>query len=314
MVIDNHGKLIISNLDHATNDILSRESCPLLEHKCNQVLNYEQCFDGNESKQNKEVVEYVLENTERDLDGRLVMPLIWNSKVCHLLGQNFNLAKQILNANLRKLKKDQERLIVIDNVIREQISLGVVEQITDINGFLAEHPQCAFLAHMPVFRINKETTKCRVVYLSNLAGRDADKAVTLSNNQCMLAGPCLNTKISTSLIQLRFDKYLLCFDLVKAFLQIALKEEDQNRLCFLWVRNPSANDFTVVAYKNTKLSFGLKCSPTLLMLALYKILVVDAVNDSVELAYLKRCLYNNFYMDNGACGSNDENYLEWAYE
>ena len=82
----------------------------------------------------------------------------------------------------------------------------------------------------------------------------------------MNTGPCLNTKLSTSIINLRVEKFLLCFDLVKAFLQISLNEEDQNRLCFLWFRNPMQNYFTICGYRNTRLSFGLKCSPSMLML------------------------------------------------
>lgn len=87
---------------------------------------------------------------------------------------------------------------------------------------------------MPNFKFDKETSKVRIVYLSNVAGKDPNKPITLSNNQCMLAGPCLKCRISTSLINLRFGKYLLCFVLVKAFLQISLKSLDSLKLCFLW--------------------------------------------------------------------------------
>jgi len=108
---------------------------------------------------------------------------------------------------------------------------------------------------MPIFKYDKETTKCRNVFLSNLSGRD-NNSPTFSNNQCMLAGPSLNNKISTGIIQLRFDRFLFCFDVIKAFLSIKLRECDSNKLCFLWFKDPLNNDFTLVGYRNVKLSFG----------------------------------------------------------
>ena len=53
-----------------------------------------------------------------------------------------------------------------------------------------------------------------------------------------------------------------------------------------------------------RLSFGLKCSPALLMLALYKILIPDAGNDD-EFLEIKKKLYHNFYMDNGGFTINN---------
>ena len=111
----------------------------------------------------------------------------------------------------------------------------------------------------------------------------------------------------------RFDKFLLCFDLVKVFLQIALPESDQQKLCFLWFRNPLQGDFSVIGYRNVRLSFGLNCSPSLLMLALYKILILDAENDD-ELLEIKKKLYHNFYMDNCGFTTNNLDAVNFVYE
>jgi hypothetical protein len=103
---------------------------------------------------------------------------------------------------------------------------------------------------------------------------------------------------------LRFDRKVLCFDLVKAFLQIALEHDDEKRLCYLWYKDVEKGDFTEVVYKCKRLPFGLKCSPALLMLALYKILIFDAVNDDSKLRNTKRRIYDLMYMDNGAITCN----------
>ena len=56
--------------------------------------------------------------------------------------------------------------------------------------------------------MNKETTKCRVAYLSNLA--EPNDSHPIGHNQAMLSGPNLNRKIMTAILKLRFDKHILC--------------------------------------------------------------------------------------------------------
>ena len=139
---------------------------------------------------------------------------------------------------------------------------------------------------MGIFKPERETTKCRVVFLSNLSERGS-----MTHNQTMYAGPSLNQKLSTSITNLRFGGKLCCFDIKKAFNNIGLEEVDQNCLCFLWFRNIEQEDYTSVGYKNCRLPFGLRCSPTILMLALHKILVVDSCDQALPVKKLERLLY-----------------------
>ena len=83
----------------------------------------------------------------------------------------------------------------------------------------------------------------------------------------------------STLLYLRFDRKICTFDICKTFLQVNLLEKDSNRLCMVWFRDVSKVDFTIVAYKANRLPFGLPCSPTLLMLSLFKMLVVDSKED-----------------------------------
>ena len=243
------------------------------------------------------------------------MPLIWNTKVDHLLGTNRNLALQILKSNFKKLSRDgKDRLKMIDQNFKEQRELGIIEKIGDLDKFLEENPRHSFLAHMAVFKPDRDTTKCRVVYLSNLCEKDPSKAVTLSHNQAMLSGPCLNQKITTALLHLRFDTKLLCFDVRKAFLNIGLTELDSNKLLFLWYNNIEKDDFSVVGYRSVRLPFGLVCSPCLLLLGLYRILMIDIEQDSQQMRELKRQIYSLIYMDNASITSNNSEYLKWAFD
>ena len=283
-----------------------------LENKCDTYLNKEIIQNDDDVDLNNELVQYLLNNTERTEDGRLVMPLLWNDKVKHLLAHNFKLAKSVLLSNIKKYSKDETKLCLMSENISELESSGIIERIHDIEGFISENPTCSFLPHMPIFKLSKETTKCRFVFLSNLCQKSDTNSVTISHNMAMHSGPCLNQKLTGALMLLRFDRKLLVFDLCKAFCQIQLPESDQNKLLFLWVKNVES-DLSIIAYRNVRLSFGLRPSPTILMVALFKILMLDSNQDEERLKMLKRLIYHLIFMDNGAVSMNSSEDLHWAY-
>ncbi|XP_068225202.1 uncharacterized protein [Palaemon carinicauda] len=240
-----------------------------------------------------------------------MVPLLWNGKVSHLLSKNERLSKLILKSNFRKLKQRDGLLQLVDQTIREQINAGIIEPIPDLDVFKAENPQYSFLPHMPIFKPDKDTSKCRVVFLSNL--KDSVDGSSLSHNQCMYSGPALNQKLSSSFLNLRFDRKLLIFDLKKAFNMLALTENDQAKLLFFWFKNVGKGDFSLVAFKNLRLPFGLRCSPFLLMMALYYILILQHSEDP-RISDLKRSIYSLIYMDNGAITVNTKEELKWSYQ
>ena len=305
-ILNDQGNLDENELNKAAKDMLDMD--------CDEVLKYDQQIYNEDSVEvNDKVINYVLDNSERTPDGRIRMPLPWRDSAAPYLGNNYNLAKQILQSNLKKLGKDDEKLQMVDEVFKEQERLGIIERIDNIDLFLQEHPEHSFLGHMSIFKMDKATSKCRVVFLSNLSGKGKGGSPSLSHNQTLYAGPCLNQKLSTAILHSRFGTNLLCYDLRKAFLQVALRETDSNKLMFLWHNNVAKKDFSLVAYRNLRLSFGLPCSPTLLMLSLYQILVLDAENDEQMLQDLKRSMYSLIYMDNGAiCGTDEE--INFAYK
>ena len=293
-------------LEMATNEAI--------EATAKQVLNYAECQnEGKDTEINKDLVNYVNENTRRDTDGRVIVPLMWNYKNKHLLATNFNLSKSILRSNFSKLCKNPEKLEMYDSVFKEQEENGIIERIDNLDDFMKSNEDISFLPHMGVFKMDRETTKCRVVYLSNLCEKGEGDIPTVSHNQSLLPGPNMNNKLSTTLISSRFDKHIFTFDLCKAFLNIGLEEHDQNKLLFLWYKNVQDKDYEIIAYRCKRVPFGLRSSPTLLMLVLHKILIIDTENDDEETISLKKEIYNTFYMDNGCYTCNDEEKLKLAY-
>ena len=302
-VLSEKGTLVDRKLKEATDQVLETES--------KFYLNYDQRVYNDESAQLDDMlVKYTFNNVQVGGDGRITVPLLWNSKVMHLLSKNESLAKAILKSNLKKMKSQKDSLLMIDKCIKEQVDSGIIEPIHDLEVFKAEFPNFSFLPHMPIFRPEKDTTKCRIVFLSNL--QESFNKLCLSHNQCMYAGPNLNQKLSSAFLNIRFDDKLLIFDLKKAFNMLALKEIDQARLLFYWFNNVEAGDYSLIAYKNVRLSFGLRCSPFLLMASLYYILVLNSSHDE-KLDDLKKLIYALIYMDNGAVSTCSSDELLWAF-
>ena len=292
---------------------LQKATAEMLERTCSEYLSKDYLRDEATSEQNQKLIDFALQNTSRLDDGRLQMPLLWNSEVQHLLGKNYNLSLKVLKSNLKKLSKNPENLIATDEVFKEQERENIIEKVPDLERFMEENPQCSFLPHMSVFRPHKETTKCRVVYLSNICEKDPTRSLTVSHNQAIHSGPNLNHKLTTSVLLLRFDPHILVFDIRRAFLNIALSEIDQARLLTLWYKNVAKQDFSLVAYKQKTVIFGISCSPCLLMLALYKILILDDEKTNEKLTKLKELVYTLTYMDNGSATFDKEEDLAWAW-
>lgn len=305
-VLDSKNKVRVDELDRALSDSLNDECSLCLDESTN---------DNNETSEvDDKLIIYMVDNIVRKEDGRLEVPLLWNGRVNHLLGNNYNLAKCVLQSNLKKYSKEKGKIEMIDANFKELQHLGVIKKIENFDSFAKQFPNYSFLAHMPVFRMDHESTKCRNVFLSNLCGKTHDQPNAISHNQAMWAGPCLNQRLSTSLLFLRFDEKVLTFDLKKAFLQLELSESDQSKLLFLWFKNVKENEFSIEIYKNVRLSFGLRPSPTLLMMALFKILILDAEFDSKPLKDLKKLIYALIYVDNGAVTGNSSKELMYAFD
>jgi len=304
--------LVLNGDDQVDRLELDRATEEVLEKTYIQNLDVHADDDPDiSSEENCLLMRWALDNSTHDSDGRICLPLLWNPRVKHLLGFNKRLSEAILASNLSKYK-DGDTLQLLDEVFKKQANTGIIERIDDIDSYISEHQNCSFLAHMPVFRPDSESTKIRVVFLSNLAEKNRNNYV--SHNQAIHAGPPLNQRISAASIQLRFGKFLLTYDLVKAFNQISMSESDSNKLLFLWFRDPANGDFSLIGYRCVRLPFGIRCAPTLLMLTLFKLLVLDTDHDSDSMRNLKKLMYQLLYVDNGAVCVDSERELKQTYE
>ena len=281
-------------IDRATIEKATQETLELMYNQLIANLNSDEPII---TKENQVLLHNTLRDIERDpYSGRLIVPALWKHDVSHLLAHNYKLAASILNSQRKRLS--DIKLRQYDDVIREQISSGVIEQVS-LSSEVTDR-DISFLPHSAVFRRSATSTKCRVVFLSNLKVNSS----SLSHNQISKPGINLNHKLQIALLLLRFDKYMVTFDLQKAFLQLLLGEEDKRKLRFLWFKDVSKHDFTIVAYKMCRVPFGMKFSPFLLMISLYYILMHDCMEDSPKIKTIKQAIYDLAYVDNLAFSSD----------
>ena len=277
-----------------------------LELLYESVLNV---YDGREiENRDKKLVKFVLDTIYLNDENRLVVPCLWDYKVLNKLPKNFGIAKKILHSVYDRLKNDETKLMQYDQVISDQIRDGILESSGSLKDIL-DNPSATFVAHNAVFRPLAESTKCRLVLLSNLCEKGSGN--TLSHNQVSIPGPQVNNKIVTTCILYRFNKYLMIYDLEKAFLQLCLRPEDSEKLNILWFKDVQNKDYSLMALKFKRLPFGLRFSPFLLMISLYYMLIVNNSEISDDISNM---LFNLCYMDNFAFSANNARIMIEAFE
>ena len=113
-----------------------------------------------------------------------------------------------------------------------------------------------YLPHHAVFRDDKTTTKCRIVF--DASAREGDG---VSLNDCVLPGPALQPNLASVLIRFRTNRIGLIADIEKMFLQVKLAPEDRDVHRYLW-RDLKFNE-TPKVYRMQRLTFGVNSSPFL---------------------------------------------------
>jgi len=101
-----------------------------------------------------------------------------------VLPDNYQLSKRRLGSLLQRLKSKPQVLEHYDEIIRDQLRNNIIEAITSERE--PDAGKVHYLPHREVIRMDKETTKIRVVYDAS-AERNGP-----SLNDCLYSGPPLN--------------------------------------------------------------------------------------------------------------------------
>ena len=169
------------------------------------------------------------------------------------LVDNYQQAYQRLISIERNLIKHVEKKRMYCDAVNQYIDDGRAQAIVKED---SKADKIRYLPHHAVFREDRTTTKCRVVFDSSAKTADG-----VSLNSCLLKGPKLQPDLGHVIIRPRCHRIGLMADIKKMFLQIKLKREDQNSHRFLW-RDFRA-DKTPDVYCMTRITFGDTPSPFL---------------------------------------------------
>ncbi len=137
------------------------------------------------------------------------------------------------------------------DIFRQWQRLGIIEEIEDYND---KRIQRSYLPHHPIFNLKSTTTPIRPVFDASAKSKGQP-----SLNDCLETGPNLMELIVTLLLQFRMKRYGVIADVEKAFLQIGIRMEDRNCLCFFW-----EEDGKTIVYRHCRVVFGISSSPFLL--------------------------------------------------
>ena len=166
-----------------------------------------------------------------------------------LLPDNFQVSQSRLNSLPRHLKSKPEMLEHYNEVIQDQLDKNIIEVVDE------EQPAPAvgkvhYLPHHEVVRLDKSTTKVRVVF-------DAS---------CKRDEPCLNDCLYAGDVLLRFcaHRTAITADIEKGFLNVAVSKDHRDLLRFLWVDDIHKDHPQLVIRRYARIVFGVNSSPFLL--------------------------------------------------
>ena len=154
-------------------------------------------YDVTNHSNNSSEVElnnFVLNQSGVSEEGRLILPAVWKKSVIHRLPDNYSLAHNVLKSTYKKQEKQPDKLHQYDMTIKMQLDQGILSEVS--TDALHNNPDISFLAYNAVFKDQNSSTKCRVVFLSNIC--DKNNKNNLSHNQVSMPGNQLINKLSNN--------------------------------------------------------------------------------------------------------------------
>ena len=238
---------------------------------------------------------------------RYVVGLPWKEER-ELIPSEYQLSRNRLNSLHHKLRQDPELLTEYDRIIKEQLEMGIIEEVkTEVDDKFSEDMH--YLPHHAVLRRDRETTKVRVVY----DGSAKSPGNNYSLNDCLQVGPNLIPQLFDVLVKFRSDPIALTADIEKAFLMVSMDEASKDMLRFLWFKNPIETTPEVIQLQFCRLVFGLRPSPSILGSTIrYHLDSCEKLNP--ELSYVISLLRERLYVDDFLGGADSIKKAEEIYK
>ncbi|EPB72220.1 integrase core domain protein [Ancylostoma ceylanicum] len=248
-------------------------------------------YTGTEKREkqllDEQVIKKFKETTVKRPDGYYVR-LPWKNDQANL-PDNKGMAVARLRSLFRQYRNRQEELQEVDTIFKKQLEQGILEKVPE-KPLQNEHKRIHYLSYQVITNPEKKTTPKRIVFDAS-----AHAVGKPSLNDMLHQGPLLLPNLLGILMRFRTGKIATTADIEKAFLQVRLHEEDRDVTRFLWVKDlkKPPDDYNIITFRFTRVTFGLNSSPFLLAATID--LHLDTTNDDREVANQIR---KNLYVDN----------------
>lgn len=250
-------------------------------------LEYLECPHEKEGQIKSKVLQEFSENTTFE-EKRYKVALPWKSEeMRQKLENNIVTAQSRCEKLERKLRDNTNRYKEVFETLEKE---GVVHEVPDSELEPKDRP-VYYLPHFPVYKENSVSTKVRPVFDASSRGPNG-----VSLNDCLHVGPNLLPSLTDILMRFRRWPVALTADVQKAFLQIKLKEEDQDVQRFLLKEGER-----IRVMRCERVIFGCSSSPFLL------IATIKLHLSKYERSSIIQEMEDNIYMDDLLTGADDVN-------
>ena len=251
-------------------------STDILEHYWNvEKIATEPAQKDALSTHDKEALQ-ILQDTCRHNGERYEIGLPWKRDTP--LPNNYFAALSQLRSLEKRFQEHPQKKTKFDETLQKDLEKGYVKQVK------MQHPPPRRIWYLPTHPVENPNKPGKVRRVANAASKF--KGVSLNN--ALLTGPDLLANLLE--IILRFLKHPVgvLADIEGLFMQVAIREEDQSALRFLWIE-----DGIVQQYQYARLIFGATCSHCCAIFALHRC----AADLSDRFPDVYEAVLNNFYMN-----------------
>ena len=172
------------------------------------------------------------------------------------LPDNYAIAKSRLVSTEKNLRKNPVVAEEYCRTIKEYVEKGYLQKV---NPKQEKAVSQWYLPHFPVIRLDKSTTKVRIVFDCSA------KCDGVSLNDEIHAGPKLQQDLFDVLLRFRRDPVAVACDIKEMYMQIGIEEQDRPYFRMLWRdltedRDPEVYEFVVMCSGKTPLQWRLNLS------------------------------------------------------
>ncbi|XP_063420482.1 uncharacterized protein LOC134705689 [Mytilus trossulus] len=257
-------------------------------------------IEDSNTKTELEEFQTIYENSSVSfLDNKYVAKLPWKTNHSPL-PSNKTVAFRRTENVIRRLSKEPQLLQKYGEIIEEQEKRGFIEKVEE--DLVKPNTKLHYIPHHAVKK-DSATTPIRIVY--DCSCRQTPDTASL--NDCLLNVPPKLNNVTAILLRFRMNKYAVCTDIEKAFLNVGLDIEDRDVTRFFWLSNPTDPSSCITTYRFKSVLFGATCSPFILNAVLSK----HINNHQTEFT---DNLMRDLYVDNIVSSFNSEDELSQYFK